>query len=170
MSYFITSPLDIMDHPADARHLGPPRDVSRIKLIVLHSTAGSLQSSLDWLTTNPNSVVSVHRLIAKSGDIYKIADDSRVCNHVGFSRIGNTTNLNPMSLGIELENANTGHDPYPHAQLRSCAAIVAEWMGLYGALPIVSHARIDTKGKSDPAAFPWALFYELLFDQLREVL
>lgn len=169
-TYFLTPPLTIIDRPADARHLGPPRSMAAIKIMILHATAGPLQSSLDWLTTNPASSVSVHRLIDRDGTIYKLADDDRVCNHVGFSRMGNTTNLNPFSLGIELVNRNDGRDPYPHAQLRSTAFQVAEWYGRYGMLPIVSHASVDTKGKSDPAGFPWAIWYQLLIDQLRVLL
>lgn len=169
-TYFLTPPLTIIDRPANARHLGPPRSTAAIKIIVLHSTAGSLESSLDWLTTNPDSVVSVHRLVDRDGTIYKIADDARVCNHVGFSRMGNTTNLNPASLGIELVNRNDGRDPYPHAQLLSCVKQVVEWQGHFGEIPIVGHYQVDTKGKSDPAGFPWALFYQILVDYKRGVL
>lgn len=170
MPYFITPPLNIIDAPADARHTSGPRLPQDIKLIVMHATAGGAQSSLDWLTTNPNSNVSCHRMIDVDGTIYKVADDLVIANHVGYSRMGNKTGLNKDALGIELVNSNSGSDPYESAQIESAALQVREWYGIYGALPIVSHKSVDTKGKSDPAGFSWSVFYERLFARLSEVL
>lgn len=109
MAYFATPPLSIIDRPANAQHTSGTRLAADIRYIVLHSTVGGLQSSLDWLTVNPNSNVSTHRL-------------------------------------------------------------VVEWYGLYGALPILSHAEIDTKGKTDPAGLPWSSFYRMLFVRLGQLL
>lgn len=169
MAYFTTAPLRIIDRPANASHTAGKRLASDIWYIVLHATVGGLQSSLDWLTTNPNSNVSIHRLIDANGDIYKICDDLTIANHVGYSRIGNRS-PNPNALGIEFVNTNSGRDPYEDAQIESGVLQVREWYGLYGALPILSHAQIDTRGKTDPAGFPWGRFYQRLFARLGEVL
>jgi N-acetyl-anhydromuramyl-L-alanine amidase AmpD len=170
MAYFSTPPLRIVDRRADDLHLGPIRRASDITLIILHATVGGLESSLDWLTVNPNSRVSVHRLIYSDGTIYKIAPDTRACNHVGNSKMGRTLNLNPMSLGIELVNRNDRIDAFDPLQVEACALQVREWWGLYGALPILTHAQVDTKGKTDPRGFPMAAFYTRLFARLRDVL
>ena len=169
MAYFATPPLSIIDRPANAQHTGGTRRAADIRYIVLHSTVGSLTSSLDWLTVNPNSTVSTHRLIHTNGDIYKICDDLTIANHVGYSRMGNKS-PNPYALGIEFVNSNSGSDPYELAQLKSGVAQVVEWYGLYGVLPILSHAEIDTKGKTDPAGFPWRDFYRMLFARLGQLL
>lgn len=170
MAYFTTPPLTIKDKKADEQHTSGPRLTSDIRLIVLHATVGPFTSSLSWLTTNPASDVSTHRLIDQDGTIYKIADDLVIANHVGFSRMGNKLGLNLQALGIEFVNANSGADPYEDRQIESGVLQVREWYGLYGALPIVSHASIDTKGKSDPAGFPWARFHARFFARLAEVL
>lgn len=167
MAYFTTPPLQIIDKPADARHTSGPRAASEIKIIVLHATVGPFASSLDWLTTNPNSNVSCHRLIDQNGKIYKIADDLTIANHVGFSRMGPTVGLNRQALGIELVNANDGIDPYETAQLASAVAQVIEWKALYGDLPLLTHAAIDLNGKTDPRGFPWRTFNLLYFARLR---
>lgn len=169
MAYFQTPPLSIIDKPADARHTAGPRTAADIWLIVLHATVGGLQSSLSWLTTNPNSNVSTHRLIDQDGTIYKICDDLVIANHVGYSRMGNKS-PNPGALGIEFVNSNSGHEPYEAAQIESGVLQIREWWGLYGALPILTHAAIDTKGKTDPAGFPWQQFYRRLFARLAEVI
>lgn len=169
MAYFATPPLSIIDRPANAQHTGGTRLAADIRYIVLHATVGGLTSSLDWLTVNPNSTVSTHRLIHTNGDIYKICDDLTIANHVGYSRMGNKS-PNPYALGIEFVNNNSGSDPYEQAQLKSGVAQVVEWYGLYGALPILGHAEIDTKGKTDPAGFPWSSFYRMLFARLGQLL
>lgn len=172
MLFFLTPPLPIIDKLADAQHTSGKRRTSDIRLIVLHATVGNLESSLSWLTTNPSSNVSTHRLIDDDthGTIYKICDDLTIANHVGFSRMGNRLGLNLDALGIEFVNSNSGRDSYGDAQIESGVLQVREWYGLYGALPIVSHASIDTKGKTDPAGFPWNVFYKRFFVRLRDVL
>lgn len=164
MAYFNLPSLAILDVPADGRHTSGPRLITDITMIVMHATAG--RNSLKWLTTDPASNVSAHRLIDNAGQIYKCVPDDVVANHVGNSRIGNSIGLNRMSLGIELENTNDGTQLYPRWQLQSAAWQVAEWWSLYGPLPIVPHSLIDTKGKSDPYKFPWSTFNSFLFERL----
>jgi N-acetylmuramoyl-L-alanine amidase len=170
MAYFITPNLAIIDRPADARHTSGPRTSFDIRTIVLHATAGPLASSLDWLTTNPNSNVSAHRVIAENGQIYKLVDDLVIANHVGYSQMGNRLGLNRETLGIELVNSNSGIEPYEDAQIDSAALQIREWWGRFGALGLVTHAAIDTKGKTDPAGLPFPKFYTRLFARLGEVL
>lgn len=170
MAYFATPPLTIVDKPADTQHTSGPRLASDIRLIVLHATAGGFQSSLDWLTTNPSSNVSAHRLIDQDGTIYKLVPDLVIANHVGFSRVGNKQGLNLQALGIEMVNANNGSEPYEDRQIEACVLQVREWKALYGDIPVVSHASIDTRGKSDPAGFPWPVFYRRYFARLGEIL
>lgn len=169
MVYFQTPPLQITDRPADAQHTSGERTAAEIWYIVLHSTVGGLQSSLDWLTVNPNSNVSTHRLIDQNGDIYKIVPDLVIANHVGYSRMGNKSPQR-NALGIEFVNRNDGTDPYELAQLRSGVAQVIEWKALYGDLAVLYHWQIDTQGKTDPRAFPWKTWNELYYQRLGEVL
>lgn len=162
MPYFTTPPLPIVDLPTEHQRLGlTPR------IIVLHATAG--RNSRAWLQSNPRGV-SIPRLIEKDGTICKMAPDTAICGHVGFSRLGNDSDLNNLALGIEFENLNDGRDPYPAAQVASGAAQVVEWWGLYGFLPILSHGQIDTQGKTDPRGFPWPLFYQQVAVHLRAAL
>src|SRR5262245_33239982 len=145
MIYFTTPPLAIVDHLADANHCGgmPRLDY---RWIVLHATGGT--NSLDWLSTSSSPPVSCHRLIAKDGTIYKIVPDDTVAWTQGPSELrlvpANQPNVNQYCLSIELENLDDGHDPYPYAQVRSAVAQVAEWRGLYGDIPAVAHAWIQS--------------------------
>jgi N-acetyl-anhydromuramyl-L-alanine amidase AmpD len=155
---FSTPPLLIVDRPAATSHL--TAGTLRPQVIILHATVGGFTSSLDWLTVNKKSVVSVHRLIDKSGVIYKLAADDQIANHAGGSALWGRHNLNPVALGIEFVNRNDGKDPYPDWQLIAGARQCVEWFGVYGYLPIFGHYQVDIDGdKSDPAGFPWLKFY-----------
>lgn len=172
MPYFATPSLPIVDLPADAQHITPGMLLPQV--IIFHATAGT--NSRVWLSTDPRSNVSTQRLIEKDGTNVKIADDHTICNHVGFSRLGRRRNLNPIAFGIEFENRNNGKDPYPFPQIDAGAAQVVEWWGLYGFLPILSHAAVDdpadpkAKPKTDPRGFPWPLFYQQVVAHLRAAL
>ncbi len=172
---FQTPPLSITDRPADALHKGGTR--LGYRFITLHATVGPLESSLNWLTTSspPSSPVSVQRVIAKSGRIYKLMSDAEIAWHAGFATVGPLPrknaqgavleSFNQWSLGIELENDNSGHDIYPLVQVTACAMQCAEWIGQLGYLAIVAHSWIDRR-KTDPAGFPWADFYQALDTQI----
>lgn len=167
--WFPTPPLRVVDLPADSRHRGGFRGLAP-EMIVLHHTAGT--DSRAWLTTNPRSNVSVHRLIAKDGTIYKIVEDEGLAHHVGNAtmypiRYGTAINANRLALGIELENKGDGRDNYPWVQVLAAAEQCAEWWGKYGYLPILAHGWIDGP-KIDPANFNWELFMGMLMEEYRQ--
>jgi N-acetyl-anhydromuramyl-L-alanine amidase AmpD len=139
-----------------------------ISILVVHATVGSAASALSWLC-NPTSKVSTHYLIDKSGKIYQLVPDIFSAWHAGKSRWRGltATDIALGSLGIELENANTGHDPYPPAQLNSLLELSRSLVVKYSILSdmTVRHLDIATpKGrKSDPAGFPWEQFMSALY-------
>lgn len=144
----------IIDHPARDHS---SRAGQKVKFIVLHATAGT--NSIGWLSGNPNGT-SIHVLIEKDGTCIKMVDELQSAHHVGYSEYRENgvvyskhgpLTCNMISLGIELENTNSGHDPYPEAQLRAAAWYIREWRKRFGNIPVIMHRDIDTQGKSDAA-------------------
>ena len=138
------------------------------QVIVLHHTgsAGPAFNQIAYLRSNARSV-SIHCIIAKDGRRTRMVDDERIAFHVGFSAIGSLGNrsANAMSLGIEIMNSGskTVPDPYPHSQVDSTAEQVAIWLKKFPTIQMITpHAGIDTKGKYDPHAFPWDVFWKRL--------
>jgi N-acetylmuramoyl-L-alanine amidase len=138
------------------------------QVIVLHHTGstGSPQSQIAYLRSNAPGV-SIHCIIAKDGRRTTMVPDERIAYHVGFSVVGSLGNrsANAMSLGIEIMNSGskTVPDPYPHPQVDSTAEQVAIWLKKFPTIQMITpHAGIDTKGKYDPHAFPWDVFWQLL--------
>jgi hypothetical protein len=133
--------------------------------IVIHATAGT--NSLSWLLQNP-SQVSAHALITKEGLIYRLVPDEQAAHHCGFSRLvhrgrvidkGTVPGPNQVTLGVEIENRNTGSDPYPAAQLSALGWLLVQWARKFPAARLVFHREIDTQGKSDPAGLDWPAVY-----------
>jgi N-acetylmuramoyl-L-alanine amidase len=145
-----------------------PRDAQSISMIVLHATAGSARSALAWLT-NPAAHVSAHYLIEKSGHTYQLVSDDYTAWHAGRASWHGKTAINELSLGIELENANDGHDPYPPEQIDALIQLTQEKVAQYqiAADMVTRHLDIAVPHgrKTDPAGFPWSAFIERLFPQ-----
>jgi hypothetical protein len=116
--------------------------------------------------------VSAHYLIDKSGRIYQLVPDDRAAWHAGFAEWHGEMAINARSIGIELENANNGIDPYPQPQLAALIGLCREKMAQYhiAADMVVRHAEIAIpKGrKTDPAGFPWQEFLLSLSLQSQE--
>lgn len=130
-----------------------------IRCLVVHATAGGLVSSLTWLC-DPASRVSAHYVIAKTGAIYQLLPDAAVAWHAGRSAWRGQADVNAFSLGVELENANTGRDPYPPAQLDRLIDLVRVKLRVH-AIPIENLVRhrdiaVPRGRKTDPAGLDWA--------------
>lgn len=138
----------------------------------MHATGGT--NSLEWLTTSPLSAVSSHLLIDKDGDVHRLVEDAGVAYHAGvstWSRYGSVgfPSVNEVSLGIELENLNTGEDTYPVAQVLAAARAHYRWIVAYGWFPVTSHAAIAPGRKVDPLGFPWELYQQYLQEYIQGV-
>lgn len=151
--------------PMTRAHLTRGRAHGPVAALVIHATAGKAPSDFNWLrqggsTTAP---VSVHYYITKAGAVTQFVADHDTAWHAGASRwrgLEVQNSLNARSIGIELENLNTGRDPYPGLQYRAAVALARHLMHRYQ-IPrenLVRHLDISPGRKSDPAGFPWAQF------------
>lgn len=160
-----------MTYPIDITPESPnqsSRNGARIGMLVLHATVGSYAASLAWLC-NPASSASTHYLIRKDGYINQLVPNDRAAWHAGKSAwMGMTSGqIQQRSLGIELENANDGHDPYPAAQLAAAHWLCQVLVSRYNIerADVVRHLDIAIpKGrKTDPAGLPWPAFADSLY-------
>jgi hypothetical protein len=127
-----------------------------VRLLVLHATAGSLQSSLSWLC-NPSSRVSTHYLISKTGRVLRLVSEDRAAWHAGRADWHGEKAVNEISIGVELENTNSGRDPYPQAQIDALTALVLDIKTRYPRIEITRHMDVarPVGRKTDPAGFPF---------------
>lgn len=124
--------------------------------IVIHHTE---QESCDHTIkkfSNPSSMVSAHYLICKDGEIIQTAEDYTRAWHSGVGEWRNITDMNSVSLGIELENM--GYEPFPEVQIESLIILLKHLQKKYKISPanIIGHGDIAPGRKEDPhCLFPW---------------
>lgn len=114
------------DADQQSRHMNrshfEPGNASRVRMIVIHSTAARGPGDFNYLRNggSDSRPVSIHYYIGKNGAISQMVDDQNIAWQAGASswRVdGQVVNgCNKISIGIELENRNTGRDFYPAAQ------------------------------------------------------
>lgn len=124
--------------------------------VVIHHTAqDSLQQTLRTFTV-PHSQVSAHYVIGRDGEVYQLLNDYVRGWHAGVGKWGSVTDLNSVSLGIELDN--NGSEPFSEAQIYSLLNVLDTLKRKYN-IPtanFIGHSDIAPNRKVDPSAlFPW---------------
>jgi N-acetyl-anhydromuramyl-L-alanine amidase AmpD len=148
-----------------------PGDASRVRMVVMHSTAARGPGDFNYLRNggSDSRPVSIHYYIGKNGAISQMVDDKNIAWQAGVSswkvdgRV--VKGCNPISIGIELENLNTGRDPYPAAQYNAALELTRYLVSRYN-IPrnqLVRHLDIAPRRKTDPAGFPWARFVDEVY-------
>lgn len=123
------------------------RSASKIDVIVLHSTAGSMPGCLEWLT-KAGSGVSAHYLIDRLGHTYRLVPENMKAWHAGRSAYHGRADVNQFSIGIELENDAPDTLPFTDEQYRVLARLVTDIRGRHGPLPCVGHEFVRVPGGS----------------------
>ena len=147
---------DIIDAPSpnfDER-LSPP------DMVVLHYTGMSSGEAALARLRDPAAQVSAHYLIEEDGRLYGLVPEERRAWHAGVSFWKGATNLNHVSIGIELVNPGHefGYRPFPKAQIDVLAELLTDIRERWD-IPdnrILAHSDVAPDRKTDPGElFPW---------------
>lgn len=153
--------------------------------VVLHYTAGSDKSSVDWLTKSKDSSVSAHYLVKGNGDVAQIVPDALRAWHAGRGSWKGLSDVNSFSLGVEI--VNWGYDgdhvsedidcsscvtlpgsphkwfPFPEEQFQSIATLLVDFKERWHIKSslFIGHSDIAPGRKVDPGPlFPWERLYK----------
>lgn len=134
----------------------PNHNERRPNFVVLHNTGNdNIERPLRTLT-DPAREVSAHYLIGRDGSLYQLVDETRRAWHAGQSYWGGLTDLNSVSIGIELDN--TGDEPYAEVQIDRLLELLHDLKTRFR-IPgsnILGHGDIALPRKVDPGwRFPW---------------
>ena len=135
----------------------PNFDQRRPNFVILHDTADDTVDQALRTLTDPLRKVSAHYLIGRDGTVFQLVDEQARAWHAGESQWGGTTDLNSISLGIEIDN--NGHEPYPDAQITALLVLLADVGERYHIPPAnyLGHGDVAPRRKVDPGAyFPWS--------------
>ena len=91
-----------------------------VDMLILHYTGmQSARAAIDRLR-DPAAKVSSHYVIDEDGGVYRLVPEEHRAFHAGLSFWAGRTNLNDVSIGIELVNPGHewGYRPFPETQMR----------------------------------------------------
>jgi N-acetylmuramoyl-L-alanine amidase len=131
-----------------------------IKLLVIHYTGMQSKIASVKRLLNSKSKVSCHYLIDRKGQIIKMVEENKIAWHAGKSRWKNFSNLNDISIGIELVNRGHkfGYEKFTNLQINQLINLCLKLKKKYKIKPsnIVGHSDIAPLRKEDPGEkFPW---------------
>jgi len=117
------SSLDISDRYSPLNRKRPVRPETRY--IILHTTEGSEAGSLRKV----RKYGEAHYFITAAGKVYRIIDRRKIAAHAGRSMWGGRTNLDAMSIGIEV--VGTYDRDINAAQYDALRELLRQLKGLY---------------------------------------
>lgn len=136
-------------------------DIRRPNFVIIHHTAqNSCEQTLKTFTMD-KSKVSAHYVICKDGTIHHMLSDYLRAWQAGVSKWGNATDINSVSIGIEIDN--NGFEPFADKQISSLLVLLDTLKRRYNipATNFIGHADIAPGRKVDPNAyFPWQTLAE----------
>ena len=124
--------------------------------VIIHHTAQDSAAQTLKTFTRTKTQVSAHYVIGRDGRVFHMLSDYLRAWHAGVARWGGVTDINSVSIGIELDN--NGREPFAAAQLTSLLKILSYLKRSYNipAANFIGHGDIAPARKSDPSAlFPW---------------
>ncbi|MFK3659987.1 N-acetylmuramoyl-L-alanine amidase [Scandinavium sp. NPDC088450] len=141
----------------------------RIKVLVIHYTAGDFDTSLQTLT---DTKVSAHYLVPeippmRKGKplIWQLVPERDLAWHAGVSFWRGATRINDTSIGIELENEGwqktagvKSFAPFAPTQIEALIPLAKDIIARHQIEPenVVAHADVAPQRKDDPGPeFPW---------------
>lgn len=124
--------------------------------VIIHHTAQTACDSTLKTFTLPRTQVSAHYVICKDGTVHHMLSDYLRAWHAGAGKWGNVTDINSISIGIELDN--NGSEPFTEAQINNLLIVLRVLKKNYN-IPtanFIGHADIAPSRKVDPSRFfPW---------------
>jgi N-acetylmuramoyl-L-alanine amidase len=129
-------------------------------VIIHHTAQNSCEQTLNTFTL-PRTEVSAHYVICKDGTVQHMLSDYLRGWHAGAGKWGNVTDINSVSIGIELDN--NGFEPFTEAQINNLLVVLKALKKNYNipAANFIGHADIAPARKVDPSRFfPWKLLAE----------
>ena len=137
------------------------RKSNNIEIIVIHYTAlSSISNSLKYLCSKKNKVSS-HYIISQEGKIYSLVSEKKRAWHAGQSYWRGNTDINSISIGIELDFSPSDINNKFTLKLNSALIfLLTKLLKKYRISNenILGHSDIAPYRKIDPGKyFPWQM-------------
>lgn len=151
--------------PHPSPNFGPRRGGLTPDMLVLHYTGmETADGALQWLCAE-QSQVSAHYLVHENGCVVQMVAEDQRAWHAGKSLWKGETDINSLSIGIEIVNLGheAGYPDFPAAQIDAVVHLCQNCAERWAIAPerIVAHSDIAPQRKADPGEkFPWRSLFE----------
>ena len=159
----LTIIMDIIDKPS--QNFGAREKNCKIDILLLHYTGmQNCAEALDRLL-DPFSEVSAHYVINEDGMIFRLVEEKFRAWHAGISYWKGETDINSVSIGIELVNPGHefGYREFPKKQMLSLIKL-SEDICSRRRIPnhrVLGHSDVAPLRKKDPGElFDWSYLAE----------
>ena len=129
-------------------------------MILLHYTGMQTAEAAIARLRDPEAKVSAHYVVDEDGSILRLVDEERRAWHAGRSWWRGETDINAVSIGIEIVNPGHefGYRLFPDAQIEVVIALIDEIRTRWSIedARILGHSDVAPTRKQDPGElFPW---------------
>ena len=157
-----------MDELVHAERLSPNYDERNapVSMVVLHYTEMEGADAAIERLTDPEAKVSAHYIISEAGEVTRLVPEEKRAWHAGVSYWRGETDVNTVSVGIELDHPGHayGYREFADAQIAALVPLLARIVERYD-IPranVVGHSDVAPQRKTDPGElFPWARIAKL---------
>ena len=130
-------------------------------MLVLHYTGMATAAAALERLCDPDARVSAHYVVEENGLIWQLVPENRRAFHAGVSCWDGETDLNAVSIGIEIVNPGHqwGYRRFPEGQMAAVERLCQNLLARHPIPPhrVVGHSDIAPERKSDPGElFDWA--------------
>ncbi len=131
-----------------------------INMLVLHYTGmQSAAAALDRLCDS-TARVSAHYVVEEDGTLWRLVPEARRAFHAGVSCWQGDSDLNFVSIGVEIVNPGHewGYRPFPEPQMAAVERLCRDILSRHRIPPyrVVGHSDIAPDRKADPGElFDW---------------
>ncbi len=135
------------------------RKNSKIRLIIIHYTAlNNTEEAISYLCKKEKKVSS-HYLISQDGKVYNLVDDKLRAWHAGEAFWQDFTDINSISIGIELDyNPDGRNNKFSLKMISALKKLLVKKQKKYqiSKKNILAHSDVAPYRKKDPGKnFPW---------------
>jgi N-acetylmuramoyl-L-alanine amidase len=136
---------------------GPRKNGLIPSIVVIHYTAMENAQAAIARLCDPETEVSAHYLISKTGRKTQMVAEDRRAWHAGAGEWRGQTDINSRSIGIELDNP--GDTPFPDPQICALETLLRDILTRWPIDPcdVIGHSDMAPGRKTDPGPrFDWA--------------
>ncbi|MDP3404647.1 MAG: N-acetylmuramoyl-L-alanine amidase [Brevundimonas sp.] len=133
---------------------GPP------DMVLLHYTGMQTAEAAVARLRDPEAQVSAHYVVDEDGGVLRLVPEERRAWHAGQSWWKGETDINAVSIGIEIVNPGHefGYRDFPESQIASVITLLNEIRARWSIedARILGHSDVAPSRKQDPGErFPW---------------